>query len=48
VGFSRPPESKPWSFNYGARPFIFITALFLVALALGFLLRWVGLGRRTT
>ena len=44
---TRPAEDRPWSYNWVARPLIAIVALFFVALGLGYVVRWVGLGRRT-
>jgi hypothetical protein len=48
VPFTRPAEDKPWSYNWAARPTIVIVLLFLVALLLGFVVRWIGLGRRAS
>jgi hypothetical protein len=48
TSFAPTVQDKPWSYNWVARPFVAIVALFIVALLLGFALRWVGVGRRTT
>ena len=44
--FSRPKDDKPWHYMWMARPMIILAGLFLLALAVGFLVRWIGLGRR--
>lgn len=48
VKISDRPFDRPWSYTWVARPLIALVAVFLLALALGFLVRWIGLGRRTT
>jgi hypothetical protein len=48
VGFSRPAEAKDWSFNWVARPLVAIVILLLAALAVGFAVKWIGVGHRTS
>jgi len=45
--FQPTSPSRPWSVNWVARPLLYvITPIFLLAIAVGVLVRWIGLGRR--
>ena len=45
--FTPNTKSEPWSYTWVARPFFFvIVPLFILALLGGFVVRWVGVGRR--
>ena len=45
--FTPSTKSEPWSYTWVARPFFFvIVPLFILALLGGFVVRWVGVGRR--
>ena len=44
----RPARDENWAYNWVARPLLAIMVLFIVALAAGYGIRWIGIGRRTT